>query len=48
MRASEGVRGIKLESSNKVIAMSILKDVNISAIDKEKYLKIPLQMSVSV
>ena len=40
-RSSEGVRGIKLEPKNKVIAMSILKDVNTDALIKEQYLKIP-------
>ncbi|MDA0902544.1 MAG: DNA gyrase subunit A [Proteobacteria bacterium] len=40
-RSSEGVRGIKLEAGNQVMAMSVLKDVALDAIDKEKYLKIP-------
>ncbi len=40
-RSSEGVRGIKLDSNNFVIAMSVLKDVSADALTKEQYLKIP-------
>ncbi len=41
-RNSTGVRGIKLDKSNKVIAMSILKHAGEDSEVKEKYLKIDL------
>ncbi len=40
-RNSEGVRGIRLEKNNEVIAMSVIKDLNVDALIKEQYLKIP-------
>jgi DNA gyrase subunit A len=42
-RNSTGVRGIKLEAKNKVIAMSVLKHSESDSEIKEKYLKIPLE-----
>jgi len=41
-RNSTGVRGIKLEAGNKVIAMSVLKHAGEDSEIKEKYLKIDL------
>lgn len=42
-RTSSGVRGIKLESGNEVVEMSILKDSKIENLEKkEAYLKIPV------
>ncbi|MDA9231304.1 DNA gyrase subunit A [Rickettsiales bacterium] len=40
-RNSEGVRGIRLEKNNEVIAMSVIKDLSVDALIKEQYLKIP-------
>jgi DNA gyrase subunit A len=40
-RSSEGVRGIKLDPKNKVIAMSVVKDLEVDVLIKEQYLKIP-------
>ncbi len=40
-RNSEGVKGIRLEKGNKVIAMSVIKDLSVDALVKEQYLKIP-------
>jgi DNA gyrase subunit A len=42
-RNSTGVRGIKLEKGNKVIALSILKHAGEDSEIKEKYLKIDLE-----
>jgi len=42
-RNSTGVRGIKLESGNKVIALSIIKHAGEDSEIKEKYLKIDLE-----
>ncbi|MES2961045.1 MAG: DNA gyrase subunit A [Pseudomonadota bacterium] len=42
-RNSTGVRGIKLEASNKVIAMSVLKHAIESSEEKEKYLSVDLE-----
>ena len=42
-RNSTGVRGIKLEASNKVIAMSVLKHAFESSEEKEKYLSVNLE-----
>lgn len=42
-RNSTGVRGIKLESGNKVIAMSVLKHAGEDSEIKEKYLSIDLE-----
>ncbi len=42
-RNSTGVRGIKLEASNKVIAMSVLKHAFESSEEKEKYLNVNLE-----
>ena len=42
-RNSTGVRGIKLEKGNKVIAMSVLKHAGEDSEIKEKYLKIDLE-----
>ncbi len=42
-RNSTGVRGIKLEKGNKVIAMSVLKHAGDDSEAKEKYLKIELE-----
>ncbi len=39
-RSSEGVRGIKLEPNNEVIAMSVIKDLSVDVLVKEQYLKI--------
>jgi len=40
-RSSEGVRGIKLDPKNEVIAMSVIKDLSVDILVKEQYLKIP-------
>jgi DNA gyrase subunit A len=42
-RNSTGVRGIKLDASNKVIAMSVLKHAIESSEEKEKYLNLNLE-----
>ncbi len=42
-RNSTGVRGIKLDASNKVIAMSVLKHAIESSEEKEKYLNVNLE-----
>jgi DNA gyrase subunit A len=42
-RSSTGVRGIKLEASNKVIALSILKHAGEDSEIKDKYLSIDLE-----
>ncbi len=42
-RNSTGVRGIKLENGNKVIALSVLKHAGEDSEVKEKYLKIDLE-----
>ncbi len=47
-RNSTGVRGIKLEKGNKVIAMSVLKHAGEDSEIKEKYLKIDLEDRLSV
>ncbi len=41
-RTSDGVRGMKLDSKDLVIAMTILSGANYDTEDKAKYLKIPL------
>jgi DNA gyrase subunit A len=47
-RNSTGVRGIKLEKDNKVIAMSVLKHANENSEEKEKYLKIDLEQRLKI
>jgi DNA gyrase subunit A len=47
-RNSTGVRGIKLEKGNKVIAMSILKHAIEDSEIKDKYLKIDLEQRLAV
>jgi DNA gyrase subunit A len=47
-RSSSGVRGIKLEKDNRVIAMSVLKHTEYDADIKEKYLKIPLEKRLNL
>ncbi len=47
-RNSTGVRGIKLEASNKVIALSILKHAGEDSEIKEKYLKIDLDQRLAL
>ena len=47
-RNSTGVRGIKLEKENKVIAMSILKHISEDSIAKENYLKIDNDLRLSI
>jgi DNA gyrase subunit A len=47
-RNSTGVRGIKLEKGNKVIAMSILKHAIEDSEIKEKYLKINLEKRLEI
>ena len=47
-RSSSGVRGIKLEKGNKVIAMSILKHTDCDSEIKEKYLKISLEKRIAL
>lgn len=47
-RSSEGVRGIKLEPKNKVIAMSVVKDLDIDILVKEQYLKIPSEKRIEL
>jgi DNA gyrase subunit A len=47
-RNSTGVRGIKLESGNKVIALSIIKHANEDSELREKYLKIDLDSRLAL
>ena len=47
-RNSTGVRGIKLEAGNKVIAMSVLKHAGEDSEIKEKYLKIDLDARLAL
>ena len=47
-RSSEGVRGIKLEPKNRVMAMSIVKDLDVDVIIKEQYLKIPSEKRIEL
>ena len=47
-RNSTGVRGIKLESGNKVIALSIIKHAGEDSEIKEKYLKIDLEKRLAL
>jgi DNA gyrase subunit A len=47
-RNSTGVRGIKLEKGNKVIAMSVLKHAGDDSEVKEKYLKIELEARLAI
>ena len=47
-RNSTGVRGIKLENGNKVIALSILKHAGEDSEIKEKYLKIDLDQRMAL
>ena len=47
-RNSTGVRGIKLESSNKVIALSVIKHAGEDSDIKEKYLKIDLEKRLAL
>jgi len=47
-RNSTGVRGIKLEKENKVIAMSILKHISEDSITRENYLKIDSDLRLSI
>ncbi len=47
-RNSTGVRGVKLEKGNKVIAMSILKHATEDSEIKEKYLKVDLEQRLAI
>lgn len=47
-RNSTGVRGIKLDSSNTVMAMSVLKHAVETSEEKEKYLKINLDKRLEI
>ena len=47
-RNSTGVRGIKLDSSNTVMAMSVLKHATETSEEKEKYLKINLDKRLEI
>lgn len=47
-RNSTGVRGIKLEKGNQVIAMSVLKHATQDSETKEKYLKINLEKRLAL
>jgi DNA gyrase subunit A len=47
-RNSTGVRGIKLEKGNKVIAMSVLKHSQADILVKDQYLKIPTEQRVEL
>jgi DNA gyrase subunit A len=47
-RSSSGVRGIKLDPKNEVIAMSVLKNMDIDILIKEKYLKIPTEKRIEL
>ena len=48
-RSSSGVRGIKLETKNEVVSMSILKDSKIEDYEKrDAYLKIPVADRIAI
>ncbi len=47
-RNSTGVRGIKLEKGNEVIAMSVLKHANDDSEIKDKYLKIDIEQRLAL
>jgi DNA gyrase subunit A len=47
-RNSTGVRGIRLDASNKVIAMSVLKHAIESSEEKEKYLNVDLEKRLNL
>ena len=48
-RSSSGVRGIKLETKNEVVSMSILKDSKIEDFEKrDAYLKIPVTDRIAI
>lgn len=48
-RSSSGIKGIKLESNNEVISMSILKDSKIDNLEKrDAYLKIPVAKRLKI
>jgi DNA gyrase subunit A len=47
-RNSTGVRGIKLDKGNKVIAMSVLKHSAADMLVKEQYLKIPVEKRIEL
>ena len=48
-RSSSGVRGIKLETKNEVVSMSILKDSKIEDFEKrDAYLKIPVADRIAI
>lgn len=48
-RSSSGVRGIKLETGNEVVSLSILKNSKIENIDKkDAYLKIPAMQRLKI
>ena len=48
-RSSSGVRGIKLETNNEVVSMSILKDSKIEDFEKrDAYLKIPVADRIAI
>ncbi len=42
-RTSDGVRGIKLDSKDEVVSMSVLNAIEIDFEERAKYLKIPLE-----
>ncbi len=47
-RNSTGVRGIKLEKNNKVIAMSILKHSDADILVRDQYLNIPVEKRIKL
>jgi DNA gyrase subunit A len=47
-RNSTGVRGIKLDKGNKVIALSILKHSKANTLVREQYLKIPFESRIDL
>lgn len=47
-RNSTGVRGIKLDKTNEVIAMSILKHTEIESETKDKYLKVNIDKRLAI
>jgi len=47
-RNSTGVRGIKLDKGNKVIAMSVLKHSKADMLVKDQYLKIPVEKRIEL
>lgn len=47
-RNSTGVRGVKLEKGNEVIAMSVLKHANDDSEVKDKYLKIDIEQRLAL